>query len=100
MQFWQPAIIFLPKDGYFRWEIENDQTITLLSKKKHQNVPLHPPLGCSFKKFDKKTHAKVQQFRSTTEKLEQSFFIPKKVSKIVLLNTVKVVLTMLRVFFV
>ena len=33
MQFLQPAILFLPKDGYFRWETENDHTITLLSKK-------------------------------------------------------------------
>ena len=57
MQFWQPAIIFLPKTVTFA---ERSKTIKQLhfSPKNHQNVPLHPPLGCIFKKFDKKTHAK------------------------------------------
>ena len=44
MQFWQPAIIFLPKDGYFRWEIENDQTITILSKKTSKRSAAPAPM--------------------------------------------------------
>ena len=47
---------FLPKDGYYCSETENDQTITLLSKKKPQNLPLHP-LAAVLKNFQK-IHAK------------------------------------------
>ena len=37
-----PAEIVLPKDRYFCSETENAQTITLLTTKKPQTVPLHP----------------------------------------------------------
>ena len=56
-------------------------------------------IGCSFEKIDIKFTPKIQYFCSTTKKLEQSLFIPKKRPKIVPLNTLKVVLTILRVFF-
>ena len=49
---------FLPKDGYYRSETENDQTITLHSKK--TSKPSAAPVGCSFEKFHKKFTLKVQ----------------------------------------
>ena len=49
---------FLPKDGYYRSETENDQTITLLSKK--TSKPSAAPVGCSFEKIFKKFTPKVQ----------------------------------------
>ena len=90
--------IFLPKYGNFRSETENDQTISLLSKK--TSKPSAAPVGCSFEKVFKKFTPKVQLVRSTTKKLEQSFFIRKKRPENVPLNTLNVVLTILRVSFV
>ena len=49
---------FLPKDGYYRSETENDQTITLHSKK--TSKPSAAPAGCSFEKHHKKITLKVQ----------------------------------------
>ena len=89
--------IFCQKTVFFRSDTENDQTNNLFSKKTSKRSAA--TVGCSFEKIDIKFTPKIQYFCSTTKKLEQSLFIPKKRPKIVPLNTLKVVLTILRVFF-
>ena len=44
------AIVFLPKNGYFRSDTKNGQTITLLSKKTSKRSAA--TVGCSFEKID------------------------------------------------
>ena len=44
------AIVFLPKNGYFRSDAKNGQTITLLSKKTSKRSAA--TVGCSFEKID------------------------------------------------
>ena len=73
---------FLPKDGYFRSETEKDRTITLLSEKNLKTFRCTHRL--QLWEFWQMFTPKVQYIGSTTKKLEQNFFIPKKRPKIFL----------------
>ena len=90
--------IFLPNDGYFRSETKTTKQLVFFSKKKTSKRSVSP-VGCTFEKIWQKIHAKSPILSLNDQKLEQSFFIPKKRPKIVPLNTLKIVLTILRVFF-
>ena len=89
--------IFVPNDGYFRSETKTTKQLLFFPKKLSKRSV--SPVGCTFEKFWQKIHAKSPIVSLNDQKLEQSFFIPKKRPKIVPLNTLKIVLTILRVFF-
>ena len=61
--------IFLLKYGYFRSETENDQRITLLSKRASKRSAA--PVGCSFEIFDKKNTPKFNKFAQRPKTLSK-----------------------------
>ena len=69
----------MPKDGYFRSETENVQTITLPSKK--TSKPSAGPVGCSFEKNCLKNHAKSPINSLNDQKRWAKFFHSRETSK-------------------
>ena len=78
MHFWQTAIVFLPKDSYFRWETEKDQTITLLSKKKLKTFRCTRRL--QFWEVWQKIHAKSPIISLNEQKIWTKFLHSKETS--------------------
>ena len=74
------AIYFFPKDGIFRSETENDQTNTLLSKKKKTSKRFPATVGCTFETFWQKIHTKSPILSLNDQKTWAKFLHSKETS--------------------